>query len=88
MRTFPMLTSLGRGVVSVPSTRPQLIDAYAVPVYNFPIRHFIKEICHHSYGNKLHKVQESTCTLCRNPSISIKQAGVKVQHKFHHLKCA
>ena len=37
--------------------RPPLIDAYAVPVVNFPIQHFGKEIFNHSYGNKLHKVQ-------------------------------
>ena len=43
--------------------RPPLIDAHAVPVYNFPIQHFGKEICHHSNGNKLHKVQESTASV-------------------------
>ena len=37
--------------------RPPLIDAHAVPVLNFTIQHFDKEICHHSNGNKLHKVQ-------------------------------
>ena len=31
--------------------RPPLIDAHAVPVVNFPIQHFGKEIFHHSYGN-------------------------------------
>ena len=51
----------GRGVVSVPP-RPPLIDGHAVPVVNFPIQHFGKEIFHHSYGNKLHKVQESAAS--------------------------
>ena len=32
--------------------RPPLIDAHAVPVVNFPIQHFGKEIFHHSYMNK------------------------------------
>ena len=44
------------------SAYPPLIDAYGVPVQNFPIQHFGKEICHHSYGNKLHKVQESAAS--------------------------
>ena len=39
--------------------------------------------CHHSNGNKLHKVQESAAS-----AVGIKQARVKVQHKFHHLQCA
>ena len=42
--------------------RPPLIDAHAVPVVNFPIQHFGKEIFHHLYGNKLHKVQESAAS--------------------------
>ena len=42
--------------------RPPLIDAHAVPVLNFPIQHFGKEICRHSNGNKLHKVQESAAS--------------------------
>ena len=29
---------------------------------NFPIQHFGKEICHHSNGNNLHKVQESAAS--------------------------
>ena len=37
--------------------RPPLIDANAVPVLNFQIQHFGKEIFRHSNGNKLHKVQ-------------------------------
>ena len=45
--------------------RPPLMDAHAVPVLNFPIQHFRKEICRHSNGNKLHKVPKA---------ISIKQA--------------
>ena len=53
-----MLTPSGRWVVSV----PPLIDAHGVPVQNFTIQHFGKEICHHSYGNKLHKVQESSAS--------------------------
>ena len=44
------------------SPRPQLIDAQAVPVLNFPIQQFGKEICRHSNGNKLHKVQESAAS--------------------------
>ena len=28
----------------------------------FPIQHFGKEMCHHSNGNKLHKVQESAAS--------------------------
>ena len=28
-----------------------------------PILHFGKEICHHSNGNKLHKVQESAASV-------------------------
>ena len=43
--------------------RPPLIDAHAVPVQNFPIQHFGKEIFHLSYGNKLHKVQESAASM-------------------------
>ena len=35
----------------------------AVPVLNFQIQHFGKEICHHSNGNKLHKVQESAVSV-------------------------
>ena len=42
--------------------RPPLINAHAVPVLNFPIQHFGKEICRHSNGNKLHKVQESAAS--------------------------
>ena len=42
--------------------RSPLIDAHAVPVVNFPIQHFGKEIFHHSHGNKLHKVQESAAS--------------------------
>ena len=42
--------------------RPPLIDAHAVPVLNFPIQHFGKEICCHSNWNKLHKVQESAAS--------------------------
>ena len=41
---------------------PLLIDAHAVPVYNFPIQHFGKEICHHSNGNMFHKLQESAAS--------------------------
>ena len=29
----------------------------------FPVLHFGKEICHHSNGNKLHKVQESAASV-------------------------
>ena len=47
--------------------RPPLIGAHGVPVYNFPIQHFAtifgKEMFHHSYGNKLHKVQESAASI-------------------------
>ena len=57
-----MLTHSGRGVVSVPLV-PPLIDANAVPVWNFPIQHFGKEICHHSNRNLLHKVQESAASV-------------------------
>ena len=42
---------------------PLLIDAHAVPVENFPIQHFGKEICHHSSGNRLHKVHESATSV-------------------------
>ena len=42
--------------------RPPLIDAHAVPVLNFQIQHFGKEIFRHSNGNKLHKVQESAAS--------------------------
>ena len=43
--------------------RPPLIDAHAVPVLNFQIQHFGKEICRHSNGNKLHQVQESAASV-------------------------
>ena len=43
--------------------RPPLIDVHAVPVYNFTIQHFGKEMFHHSNGNKLHKVQESAASV-------------------------
>ena len=35
-----------------------------MPVKNFPILHFGKEICHHSVSNgiKLHKAQESAAS--------------------------
>ena len=39
--------------------RPPLIDAHSAPVVNYPIQQFGKEIFDHSYGKKLHKVQES-----------------------------
>ena len=45
------------------SQRPPLIDANAVPVQNFPIQHFGKEICHHSNGILLHKVHESAASV-------------------------
>ena len=42
---------------------PPLVDAHAVPsVRTIPIQHFGKEICHHSNGNMLHKVQESAAS--------------------------
>ena len=43
--------------------RPPLIDAHVQPVQNFPIQHLGKEMFHHSYGNKLHKVQESAASI-------------------------
>ena len=56
-----MLTPSGRKVGDAPP-RPPLIDAHAVPVYNFPIQHSGKEICQHSNGNKLHNVHESAAS--------------------------
>ena len=43
------------------SPRPPPIDAHAVK--NIPMLYFGKEICHHSNGNKLHKVQESAASV-------------------------
>ena len=43
------------------SPLPPPIDALAVK--NFPILYFGKEICYHSNGNKLHKVQESAASV-------------------------
>ena len=61
MRTFPDPPPRSRDDERPP--RPPLIDAHAVPVVNFPIQHFGKEIFHHSYVNKLHKVQESAASV-------------------------
>ena len=40
--------------------RPPLIDAHAVPVLNFQIQHFGKEICRHS---------NVSYTKCKNPTL-------------------
>ena len=53
-----MLTPQGEKWGTSPP-HPPPIDTHAVPVWNFTIQHFGKEICHHSNVNKLHKVQES-----------------------------
>ena len=37
-----------------------------MPVYDFPILSFDKDICHHSNSIKLHKVHESTTLATRD----------------------
>ena len=64
--------------------RPPLINAHAVPAVNFPIQHFGKEIFHHSYGNKLHKVQESAASAVGD---KLQARGEIATQIFHHLKC-
>ena len=62
MRTFCYADPLKPWGCQLPP-RPPLTDAHAVPVLNFQIQHFGKEICRHSNGNKLHKVQESAASV-------------------------
>ena len=63
-----------------------------MPVYDFPIPPFGKEICYHSNGIKLHKVQESAGSAVGD--ISIHQGdlaaiqGVTGQIKLFNVQCA
>ena len=41
---------------------PRPPPTHALAVQNFAIQYFVKEMCHHSNGNKLHKVQESAAS--------------------------
>ena len=51
------------------------IDAHAVPVKNLTIQHFGKRICHHSNGNKLHKMHKSAASVIGDKPLLSQERG-------------